>query len=103
MQINFDESTAAGKIVIRHDLDETLDQMKWTYANLEPYLANVKIEIPDYFPASAAKALNIVYFPQLGFLLSVNTKANDIENAVKDFQHPYTFQVFSNNKLRFGK
>lgn len=84
-----------GRIVIKHDLDDELDRLKWTFSNLEAILAEIEIDLPaklQRLNANADKRCSIVYYPQLGFLLSIDI--DDPNSVVNDLiQSSFIFQV----------
>lgn len=52
-------------------IDEELDQMKRTYAGLDTLLGHVAKKLSENIPSNIRGTLNVVYFPQLGFLTTV--------------------------------
>ena len=68
--IDFKESRAVNRLVILPGIDEELDEKKDTYNGLDRFLSLVADQevnhLPDDFPA-----FNIVYYPQLGYLIAI--------------------------------
>ena len=52
-------------------MDEELDEVKRTYAGLDDLLSRAARNIGDSIPADAAQNLEVVYIPQLGFLIAM--------------------------------
>lgn len=48
-----------------------LDQLRKFYKELPNYLSNVAKEISFQFDPSRIQTFNVVYFPQLGFLVTI--------------------------------
>lgn len=69
--IDWEESTNNNRICVRPYIDEELDQRKHVYAGLDPVLCKVADQICQKIPADYTASLNVVYFPQLGFLICV--------------------------------
>ncbi|CAG8464444.1 18015_t:CDS:10 [Gigaspora rosea] len=73
--IDFDESVKEGRIVVKPHVDEELDHMKRTYDGLDDFLFEVAREISTSIPTEFASTLNVIYFPQLGYLVTVPLKS----------------------------
>ncbi|CAG8455855.1 185_t:CDS:10, partial [Acaulospora colombiana] len=72
--IDFDESVKENRIVVKPHVDEELDHMKRTYDGLDDFLSEVAREISTIIPSEFASTLNVIYFPQLGYLITVPLK-----------------------------
>ncbi|KIK91641.1 hypothetical protein PAXRUDRAFT_796689 [Paxillus rubicundulus Ve08.2h10] len=69
--IDWEQSAEAGRVCIRPHVDEELDQRKHVYRGIDSVLSKVAEQISHTVPADYAESLNVVYFPQLGFLITV--------------------------------
>ncbi|KAL1722791.1 DNA mismatch repair protein MutS [Schizophyllum commune] len=69
--IEWDESTEAGRVCVRMGIDEELDNRKHVYNGIDSVLSNIAEQMSQTVPAEYAESLNVVYFPQLGFLVYV--------------------------------
>ncbi|KAG2066456.1 hypothetical protein BDR04DRAFT_1081862 [Suillus decipiens] len=69
--IDWEESTHNNRICVRPYIDEELDQRKHIYAGLDTVLCKVAQQICQKIPVDYTASLNVVYFPQLGFLICV--------------------------------
>ncbi|KAJ6477358.1 muts domain V-domain-containing protein [Mycena vitilis] len=70
--IDWEESANAGRVCVRPNIDEELDNRKHVYHGIDSVLSKVAEQICQTTPvADYASSLNIVYFPQLGFLICV--------------------------------
>ncbi|KAJ7675742.1 DNA mismatch repair protein MutS [Mycena polygramma] len=70
--IDWEESANAGRVCVRPNIDEELDNRKHVYHGIDSVLSKVAEQICQTAPvADYASSLNIVYFPQLGFLICV--------------------------------
>ncbi|KAG2361520.1 DNA mismatch repair protein MutS [Suillus spraguei] len=69
--IDWEESTINNRICVRPYIDEELDQRKHVYAGLDTVLCKVAEQICQKIPVDYTASLNVVYFPQLGFLICV--------------------------------
>ena len=69
--------------MVNISIDEELDEMKRTYDGLEDLLNRACREIADTIPRQYALAINVVFFPQIGFLISMPI---DPENGHADYE-----------------
>ncbi|CAO3701803.1 unnamed protein product [Rhizopus microsporus] len=67
--IDFEASKHEGRNIIKEKLDAELDFLKSRYENMDTYLLEVAQEIGSNLPHEIKAALNVVYFPQLGYLI----------------------------------
>ena len=59
------------RTVILPNVDAELDQMKRTLDGLESLLNEVAKKLSESMPTDLRTALNVIYFPQLGFLVTI--------------------------------
>ncbi|KAJ3417023.1 MutS protein msh5 [Chytridiales sp. JEL 0842] len=100
--IDFDASRAeAPRVVVKTGVDEELDERRRVYEGLDGLLSQVALEmvreLPPHFPTN----LNVVYFPQLGFLVSYPLSDN-LPTQEELTAHLFDFQ-FSTNLTAFFK
>ncbi|KAK0221916.1 DNA mismatch repair protein MutS [Armillaria fumosa] len=69
--VDWEESTQAGRVCVRPLIDEELDNRKLVYYGIDSVLSKVAQQMSQLVPADYAPSLNIVYFPQLGFLVCI--------------------------------
>ncbi|PBK97772.1 hypothetical protein ARMGADRAFT_1044451 [Armillaria gallica] len=69
--VDWEESTQAGRVCVRPLIDEELDNRKLVYYGIDSVLSKVAQQMSQLVPANYAPSLNIVYFPQLGFLVCI--------------------------------
>jgi DNA mismatch repair protein MSH5 len=69
--VDFEQSAAESRTVILPGVDEELDQMKRTFAGLDDLLSQVARKLSENIPSDLQQALNVLYFPQIGFLTTV--------------------------------
>ncbi|GAB7338813.1 hypothetical protein MBLNU457_5511t2 [Dothideomycetes sp. NU457] len=69
--IDFEESQEQRRTVVKAGVNEELDNMRSTYDGLETLLSRVAHHIAKTVPAELDVRLNVVYFPQIGFLITV--------------------------------
>ncbi|CAG8489217.1 10316_t:CDS:10 [Ambispora gerdemannii] len=91
--IDFDESANENRVVVKLHIDEELDEMKRTYNGLDDFLSEVAREIATTIPSEFASSLNVIYFPQLGYLITVPLKPEWKEE--EDFQIEGLYYQFS--------
>lgn len=64
-------STQESRTVVLPGIDEGLDQMKRTFAGLDALLSRVAYKLSETIPLDLQESLNVIYFPQIGFLTTV--------------------------------
>ncbi|KAG6377088.1 muts domain V-domain-containing protein [Boletus reticuloceps] len=69
--IDWEESAEAARVCVRPHIDEELDKRKHIYRGIDSVLSKVAEQISQTVPVDYAESLNVVYFPQLGFLITV--------------------------------
>ncbi|KAF9171840.1 MutS protein msh5 [Mortierella sp. AD010] len=69
--LDFDESVIEGRCVVKHNVDEELDRMRHTYHGLDSFLSDIAKEISQTIPSDFTSTINVIYFPQLGYLITV--------------------------------
>lgn len=69
--IDLDRSAEESRTVILTGVDEELDQMKRTLDGLGSLLNEVAAKLSEMMPSDLRAALNVIYFPQIGFLVTV--------------------------------
>ena len=83
--VDFAESQQMHRTVVLPGVDENLDEMKRQYDGLEDMLNHLSREIGQVIPEHFALNLNVIFFPQIGFLISM--PVNPITETV-DYQGP---------------
>ena len=83
--MNFSESQELHRTVVLPLVDEQLDEMKRQYDGLEDMLNHLSREIGQTIPGDYALNLNVIFFPQIGFLISM--PINPITETV-DYRGP---------------
>lgn len=69
--MDFESSVTESRTVILPGVDEELDQMKRTFVGLDDLLSQVARKLSENIPSDLQQALNVLYFPQIGFLTTV--------------------------------
>ena len=59
------------RTVVNAGVDEDLDAMKQTYDGIEDLLNRTSQEIAATIPRQYSVDLNVIFFPQIGFLISI--------------------------------
>ncbi|TFK28044.1 hypothetical protein FA15DRAFT_107923 [Coprinopsis marcescibilis] len=67
--IDWEESISADRICVRPLVDEELDNWKHAYHGIDSVLSTVARQIAENVDPEIGSNLNVVYFPQLGFLI----------------------------------
>ncbi|KAI0802089.1 muts domain V-domain-containing protein [Irpex lacteus] len=98
--IDWEESSTADRVCVRTHIDEDLDQWKHIYHGIDTVLSNVAEHISSTVPAEYAATLNVVYFPQLGFLISV-PMLEDWKDGKIEVLEGWTFQFSSESQVYF--
>jgi DNA mismatch repair protein MSH5 len=61
----------SNRTVVNPNVDDELDAIKKEWNGLEDLLDQVRLAMEDLVPLSLGYTLNVVYFPQIGFLIAV--------------------------------
>ncbi|KAF2145739.1 uncharacterized protein K452DRAFT_244048, partial [Aplosporella prunicola CBS 121167] len=69
--VDFEQSAEQRRTVVLNGVDEQLDNMKRTYDGIEHLLSQVARHIAEQVPTTISAELNVIFFPQLGFLITV--------------------------------
>ncbi|RYO26585.1 hypothetical protein AA0111_g7984 [Alternaria arborescens] len=101
--IDLERSTEEGRTIIIPGVDEELDQMKHTLDSLDDFLNRVARKLSEKMPSNIRATLNVIYFPQIGFLCT--TPVDQVTgNAVYDgtFDSPWE-RMFSTEEQVYFK
>ncbi|KAL8631563.1 hypothetical protein Q9189_002669 [Teloschistes chrysophthalmus] len=69
--VDFPVSAEMHRTVVRPGVDDELDTMKQTYDGIEDLLNKTSQSIAETVPAQYSLDLNVIFFPQIGFLISI--------------------------------
>ncbi|TPX68056.1 hypothetical protein SpCBS45565_g03372 [Spizellomyces sp. 'palustris'] len=72
--VDFDASVNEGRVVVKPHVDDELDELKRTYHGLDDLLSHVAHDISNTIPKEFSTSLNVIYFPQLGYLITIPLK-----------------------------
>ncbi|KAI8907567.1 muts domain V-domain-containing protein [Powellomyces hirtus] len=99
--VDFDVSLSEARFVVKPHVDEELDEMKRTYHGLDDLLSEVAHEISGIIPREFVTSLNVIYFPQLGYLITVPLKEGMTEQ--EDFAIDGLFFQFCTSNTVYYK
>ncbi|KAI9254677.1 DNA mismatch repair protein MutS [Sporodiniella umbellata] len=68
--IDFETSQREGRLIINKQLDPELDELKKKYSSLDSYLLQIAIQQSKELPVDIGACLNVIYFPQMGYLIT---------------------------------
>jgi DNA mismatch repair protein MSH5 len=83
--VDFEASKDEGRTIVRPGVDAELDEIKRTYDGIEDLLHKVTDHIANIVPAELNAKINVIFFPQIGFLIASPV---DGENGVGVFEGP---------------
>lgn len=63
------------RTVVNPRVDDHLDDIKQNYDGIENLLDNISRDIAATIPGRYSLELNVIFFPQIGFLISMPTNA----------------------------
>jgi DNA mismatch repair protein MSH5 len=69
--VDLEKSAEQGHTVILPAVDEELDHLKRTLDGLDSLLNQVAAKLSEKMPSDLRASLNVIYFPQIGFLVTV--------------------------------
>lgn len=87
--MDLDKSAEECRTIILPGVDEELDSLKRTLEGLDDLLNQVAAKLSEGMPLELRTSLNVIYFPQIGFLVTVPIDpetddavySGDLENA----------------------
>ena len=74
--VDFHSSAEMHRTVVHAGVDAELDRMKQVYDGIEDLLNKTSRAIAATVPATFSLDLNVIFFPQIGFLISMPVNAN---------------------------
>ncbi|KAH9983340.1 DNA mismatch repair protein MutS [Russula compacta] len=99
--IDWEESTLLQRVCVRPHIDEELDNRKHVYNGVDAVLSKVAEGISPTVPQDYATSLNVVYFPQLGFLVCVPMLEEWRSGDGIEVLDGWTFQFSSESHVYF--
>ncbi|XPS97973.1 hypothetical protein M3J09_007189 [Ascochyta lentis] len=100
--IDFDGSAEERRTVILPGVDEELDHMKRTLNGLEDILNQVASKLSEGMPLDLRASLNVIYFPQIGFLIVVPMDpATGAAMYEGSFDNPWEMMFSAENHVYF--
>ncbi|EJU03123.1 hypothetical protein DACRYDRAFT_50578, partial [Dacryopinax primogenitus] len=82
--IDWDASELECRVVVRPRVDEALDNVRHIYHGLDSLMSRIALEISRHVPPQFASELNVCYYPQLGYLITIPLR--DEWQGEADFQ-----------------
>lgn len=98
--VDFVQSEAQGRVVVRSHVNPDLDGLRERYHNLPDFLSNIVKRIADRVSSPIISTINVVYFPQLGFLVTIPL---DNGREAEDIQEPGFELQFATEKVAYFK
>ncbi|CAE6341580.1 unnamed protein product [Rhizoctonia solani] len=71
--VDWEESQNNQRVCVNPGIDEALDEKKRIYNGLDDLLIHVARQVSQNMPEGYAEELNVLYFPQLGYLIRIPT------------------------------
>ncbi|CAE6386833.1 unnamed protein product [Rhizoctonia solani] len=101
MVIDWGESQNNQRVCVNPGVDEALDEKKRIYNGLDDLLVHVARQVSQNMPEGYTSELNVLYFPQLGYLIRIPTPSGWTTN--KDFEQisEWNFQFESEKNLYY--
>lgn len=87
---------------IRQHVSPELDALRNKYSNLPNFLSNAVSELAREIDSANVEAINIVYFPQLGFLITLPLPQKEIDPKVLGDELGFHLQ-FQSDKICYYK
>jgi len=86
--VDFEASKEGSHTVVQAGVDDELDEAKRTYDGIEDLLSQVAGHVAEQVPAELDSKVNVIFFPQIGFLISIilqeGTGRGVFEGTVED-------------------
>ncbi|KAL8291271.1 hypothetical protein RQP46_002249 [Phenoliferia psychrophenolica] len=83
--IDWEDSNLQKRVVIKSGVYKDLDELRRQYHGLSSLLSKVATQISEEIPIDFAESLSVVYFPQLGYLITIPyDSASGLEPPARD-------------------
>ncbi|KAL8291262.1 hypothetical protein RQP46_002240 [Phenoliferia psychrophenolica] len=83
--IDWEDSNLQKRVVIKSGVYKDLDELRRQYHGLSSLLSKVATQISEEIPVDFAESLSVVYFPQLGYLITIPyDSASGLEPPARD-------------------
>ncbi|EME87606.1 uncharacterized protein MYCFIDRAFT_201191 [Pseudocercospora fijiensis CIRAD86] len=76
--IDFEGSKVEKRTVIMPGVSAELDELRRSWAGIDDMLSEVAVVIANLVPTDIRSQLNVIFFPQIGFLISICHEADDV-------------------------
>jgi DNA mismatch repair protein MSH5 len=70
-QIDFEQSKLENRTAVKPTVDLELDEKKRFYQGINALLSAVARDLAERIPAGLPNQLNVIYFPQIGYLIAM--------------------------------
>ncbi|KAI8889964.1 hypothetical protein K501DRAFT_313117 [Backusella circina FSU 941] len=90
-KISFEMSDGEGRVVVQTNINPELDLLREKYKQLDDYLLKVAHGISKELPIKYGATLNVVYFPQLGYLVTL-PRIHSENAAIEGFELQFVTQ-----------
>lgn len=87
---------------VRQNVSPELDALRRKYSNLPNFLTSAVSELAQGINSANVEAINIVYFPQLGFLITLPLPPNGVDPTVLGAELGFELQ-FQSDKICYYK
>lgn len=101
--VDFEESELQHRTVVCPNVDIELDRLKHDYNGLESMLSVIGREISKDVPATFQPTLNVIYFPQIGFLISVQRQPDTDGVSLFDSNGEPWERIFTTSQIEYYK
>jgi DNA mismatch repair protein MSH5 len=103
--VDLEKSADECRTIILEGFDAELDNMKRTFAGLDDLLGTVARSLSEKLPATFQATLNVLYFPQIGFLITVPLDSETDEPVYHEDSWEHMFSTedqvyFKNSQMR---
>ena len=93
--VDLESSVEQHRTVVKRGVDENLDQIKDVYDGMDDLLSHTAVEIARTMPAEINCSLNVIYFPQLGFHITVpiDETTGEVVWSDPDWERMFTTKI----------
>jgi DNA mismatch repair protein MSH5 len=99
--IDFEASKDKKRTIVREGVNDELDEARRTYYGIDDMLAEVAGHIAHGAPAGLAATLNLMFYPQIGFLICIGHEEHEI--PVTFDEHDPWEKMFTSGQQTFYK
>lgn len=99
--VDLEASIEQHRTVVKRGVNDHLDEIKDVYESMDNLLSKAAVEIAKTLPAGLGPNLNVIYFPQLGYHITVPLDAETGQAVYDGGDRPWERMFTTQNQVYF--